>query len=165
MTTDQRQTVSVADLARFAIFGDLERDDIVEFLRTAKVRSYSPMRPSIFQQGDPGDGMYIVLSGEVDIYSLDTAKRKHLIGTLGEGEFFGEMSLIEEKGRAASAEAKGEARLIFLGRDAFTQMQKTQPAVLNRILLRMMREMSHRLRLLDQRYVTSKAALGVMQGF
>ncbi|MBI3892138.1 MAG: cyclic nucleotide-binding domain-containing protein [Candidatus Wallbacteria bacterium] len=109
--------------------------------------------------------MYIVLSGEIDIFSIDTVKRKHLINTLGEGEFFGEMSLIEEKGRAAGAEAKGDARLIFLGRDAFLQLQTSQPAVLNRILLRMMREMSNRLRMLGQRYVTSKAAIDSFSGF
>ncbi|MBI3892139.1 MAG: hypothetical protein HY303_11490 [Candidatus Wallbacteria bacterium] len=42
---EQRQPVSVAELAKFAMFRDLAQDDIVEFLRSARVRSYTPARP------------------------------------------------------------------------------------------------------------------------
>lgn len=155
------KTVAVADLARYRMFQDLEPAEIVAFLKTARVRTYGEDRKAIFSQGEQGDGMYIVLAGEVDIFTTDNAGRRHLLGTLAEGDFFGEMALVEDKPRAASAEARGhDARLVFLSRDAFFQLRSADAAVLNKILLRMMSEMSARLRGLGQRYMTSKAMMG-----
>lgn len=158
--TEQKQTLSVADLQAFPMFQDLEGPEVVAFLGAAKVRSYAPGRTLVFRQGDEADGFYVILSGEIEITSTDTVLRKHLLGTLREGEFFGEMSLIENKPRGASAEARGDARLIFLSCEAFRELQSTNAAILNKVFLRMMAEMSNRLRNMGQRYITAKAAFG-----
>jgi CRP-like cAMP-binding protein len=162
--SDSRKSISVTELATYPLFRDLTREEIVTLLDSAKVRTCAGDHRLLFRQGDPADGMYLILAGEVDVFSFDTAMRKHLIGTLGEGEFFGEMSLLEEKGRAFGVEARDEARLIFLSKEAFVALQSANAAVLSKVFLRMLSVMSNRLRLLGQRYVSARAALGSMQG-
>ncbi len=163
--TEFGPAITVSELQAYPIFQDLSETEIRSFLEAARVRTFNALAPVVFRQGDEGDGLYVIVSGEVDIYASDTAMRKHLLGTLRDGDFFGEMSLVESKPRTASVEAKGEARIIFLDRNAFQSLQQKDPAMLNKLFLRMMAEMSSRLRQLDHRFTTAKAALTSLQSF
>lgn len=66
----------------------------------------------IFAEGASGDLMYVILEGEVEILKSAQGGSAKVLSTLGKGEFFGEMALIDDSPRSASAVAKTEAKLL-----------------------------------------------------
>jgi CRP/FNR family cyclic AMP-dependent transcriptional regulator len=85
------------------------------------VREYGP-GDFIFAEGEKGDCMYAVLEGEVDI-------RKHdrVLETVQEGNVFGEMALIDQEPRSASAVAKTSCRVAAVGQRRFTMLVQQTP--------------------------------------
>ncbi len=65
----------------------------------------------IFEQGQPGDFAYMIDNGYVEI-STTTAGKKHILATLGQGEIFGEMAILDGRSRSATATAMHETTLI-----------------------------------------------------
>ncbi len=72
----------------------------------------------IFHEGDVGDYLYIIIDGEVEIYSTSEGKKK-TIAKLGEGEYFGEMALLNEKARTATVKCISSANIIGLKKSDF----------------------------------------------
>jgi CRP-like cAMP-binding protein len=73
----------------------------------------------VFRKDDPGDGLYGVLEGRI-VVTVESAQGKELIlNMFGPGEFFGEIALLDGKGRTATAVARDASRLVFLSRAAF----------------------------------------------
>jgi F420-non-reducing hydrogenase small subunit len=80
----------------------------------------------IFFEGEPGDTLYFVTEGEVEIYQ-QSEKGKYLLAQLGPQQFFGEMALISDKPRAATAVANRSTRVIALKRTEFLERTKMEP--------------------------------------
>jgi len=81
----------------------------------------------IFEDGSEGDEMFIVHLGRVGIVKQDGGK-KQVLATLGPGDFFGEMALIDNSPRSASAIAEeDETKLIVLDKPKFTYMVQQLP--------------------------------------
>lgn len=76
----------------------------------------------IFEQGDPGDFMYVVVEGEVEIIL-----RGEIINTLRPGEIFGEMALIDNRPRSATAKAAAPTKLAPVNRFSFTYYVQNSP--------------------------------------
>ena len=95
----------------------------------------------IFREGDLGTEMYIIQDGQVEILrSLDGEER--VLSVLDKGDFFGEMSVLEDLPRTASARALVRTRLLQINGSTFDQMLRGNPE----IAVRMMRKLSRRLR-------------------
>ena len=97
---------------------------------------------TIFVQGDPGDSMYVVLKGEVEL-SINGAIRE----TLGPGEPFGEMALIDRSPRVASVVALTDCRLAVISEKRFLFLIQQTPY----FALQIMKVMAERLRKMDFR--------------
>lgn len=95
----------------------------------------------IFREGDKTSDMYIVLGGEVEILQ-QWANELHEVAVLNAGDFFGEMSLLEEVPREVSARARTEYRLLRIDHSTFDQIVRENPD----IAVRMLRRLSQRLR-------------------
>jgi len=107
----------------------------------------------IFREGRPGAEMFIIEDGEVDISKLHGAVEKRL-STLGPGDFFGEMALLEDRPRSATARARTDCKLLPIDASTFDQLLRDNPE----IAIRMMRKMSGRLR----RYEEEEARADVL---
>ena len=80
---------------------------------------------TIFNEGDRGDRAYLIQSGHVDI-----VKNEMPLAKLGPGELFGEMALVDDKPRMASAVADGEVSLVIISRETFKEkLSKTDPFI------------------------------------
>lgn len=100
---------------------------------------------SIFREGDLGTEMYIIQEGQVEIIKRLEGEDQRL-ALLERGDFFGEMSILEDLPRTASARAVSECKLLQINGSTFDQMLRRNPE----IAVRMMRKLSRRLRETDQ---------------
>jgi len=98
----------------------------------------------IFREGEPGVGMYVILEGLVDIYKKDGKHERHL-ATLETGDFFGELALLEEQPRTASAMAKNHCRMIGFFRPDFMSIVERKPRIGAQIMFNMARLIGQRL--------------------
>lgn len=97
---------------------------------------------AIFDEGETGDQMYVVLAGEVDLYI-----RGRPVETLGEGGVLGEMALLEAAPRTASAVARTNCKLVPVTQKRFNLLVQHTPD----FALQIMRVMAGRLRAMDAR--------------
>jgi len=102
----------------------------------------------IFEEGDPGDRLYLVLSGEVRIEKkLDQGGgRLKALAVCFEGDFFGEMALLESQKRFARAVAQTDVRLLELTADGFARLSRSKPEAAIKFFLGLARGMSGKLR-------------------
>ncbi len=99
----------------------------------------------IFREGELGTEMYIIHEGKVEILS-GSGSKEQLLSVLEKGDFFGEMSILEDLPRAASARAVTEVKLLQINGSTFDQMLRSNPEV----AVRMMRKLARRLRETDE---------------
>jgi CRP-like cAMP-binding protein len=104
-----------------------------------------PAGESIFHEGDLGTEMFIIQEGRIEILRR-VGDEDRQVAVLERGDFFGEMSLLEDLPRTASARAMTDARLLRINGATFDQMLRDNPE----IAVRMMRKLSRRLRETDR---------------
>ena len=122
------------DLLRLHFFfSALSARDEQELLTRTRCRRV-PARRILFQQGDAGDGLYGILAGRV-AFTVDSVDGKELIlNVLGPGEFFGEIALLDGKGRTATAVTRDACRLLFIARSEFMSFFGERPEAMSRII-------------------------------
>lgn len=94
----------------------------------------------LFEEGEPGDDMYIVVAGEIEIRRR-VGGSERVLAVLAAGEFFGEMAILNGRPRSATAVARSDARLLVIDGTTFEAMLRARPE----IALRMIRALSTRL--------------------
>ncbi len=82
----------------------------------------------LFKEGAAGDEMYLIRSGKIRIMK-DLEGTKKTLAVIGEGEFFGEMALLDKRPRSASAIAETDAKLIIVDRNAFLSSVNKNPFI------------------------------------
>lgn len=112
--------------ARHPFFSALTDETARELLRRAAVRRFEAGE-LVFRRGDPGDGLYGVLSGSVLIVAESAEGKDLIINRHGAGEIFGELALLDGKGRSASAVAHEASELMLVSRDKLLAFLKLKP--------------------------------------
>jgi len=132
-------------LENVPIFSDLDERELIEVEKIVHRRQYKKGEP-IFRMGDPGLGMYIIVTGTVDIVEeLQDENQKH-IATLGHGAFFGDLALLDESPRSASAIAAVDCDIIGFFRPDLMDMLYRKPQLGIKILVALARDIGERLR-------------------
>jgi CRP-like cAMP-binding protein len=120
------------------LFSDLDDSELSKIARLLKEHKVSE-NEVIFNQGDPGDGLYIILQGRVRIATTDSFGRERVLAFYGPGEFFGDMAVLTGAPRSASASASADGRLLQLRKDDFDVLVATNVGVM-RAMMRVMVE-------------------------
>ncbi len=147
-----------------AILEDMNREELEALREGAKLREYDEKNPILCEEGTTGDGFGLVVSGQVRVFKSDTKGKEYLLAVLKEGDFFGEMALIDEEVRSASCHALEDVTVLWINHGQFKKLQETHQDLVSKLLIKLMVNLSHRLRLLNDRYVyvrscyTGKAA-------
>ena len=87
----------------------------------------------LFEEGQPGDYMYVVQSGEVEI-RRQVGETERVLAVLPAGEFFGEMAILNGRPRSATAVVRSAARLIVIEGKTFEAMLRARPEIAMRII-------------------------------
>jgi len=97
----------------------------------------------LFTQGSPGEEMYIVHSGKVGIYLEGTSGQRELLATMQPGDYFGEMALVDDSPRSATAIVEEDnTKLLVLDKKKFIYLIRNQP----NFALLVMGKLCHQLR-------------------
>jgi len=125
-------------MAKFKV-GSNNDEDTHDSLRP--LRTHFSKGSIIFSEGDLGLTMYVIESGEVEIHKV-LAGKNQVLATLGKGDFFGEMCMLEDESpRSATAFALEDVTAVVIDQSAFTFILKHNPE----IAIRMMRKLAIRL--------------------
>jgi CRP/FNR family cyclic AMP-dependent transcriptional regulator len=93
-----------------------------------EVETFEPGEP-VIKEGSKGTSAFIILSGAVEVLKK-SGDRDIPVATLGEGQVFGEMGLIEDRPRSATIKAMTELKLRVISREGFNELLKKKPSVL-----------------------------------
>ncbi len=127
------------------LFASLD-DDAARELRSLLSDKRVPQNTRLFRQGDKGDAMYLIESGRVRISIRDEEDKEVVLAELAQGDFFGEMSLIDGRQRSADAKVIDDAQLAILSREAFLSFVRSNSDV----ALEMLSALTDRLRRTDE---------------
>lgn len=135
----------IEHLAATAVFRDLGWRALRQIREMVHIREYSK-DDVVFFEGQPGSGMYTVLSGGVRIVLNYARENETELVRLGPGDFFGELSLLDEAPRSATVVAIGPTRLGGFFRPDLMELINRQPRIGVKILLNLSAVLSERLR-------------------
>ena len=142
------------DLKPIAVLQAMDRDALARLAAALGDASYSDGQP-VFAEGDPGDSMYFIVHGcvRIDKRTETTGHDSKTLAVLEAGDYFGEMALLDQKPRSASAIVQGHARILRLSKAAFDQLQSQGSAAGLSVLFAMIRTSSERIRRLSNQLV------------
>src|SRR5882757_6760342 len=113
-------------LASCPLFRPLSPGELHVLQKAAQERSFAAGE-EIFKEGDTGDGVYVVKDGLVQISGLIGENVRHVFSQVNPGEIFGEMAVLENKPRSASAVAQKPTIVYFIPRDAMLKLVESSP--------------------------------------
>jgi len=136
----------LSNLRIVPILDGLSRDELKEFERIVHHRHYKADE-NIFWEGEPGVGIYIIQEGAVRIYkTLPDGSDKEL-AILKNGDFFGEMALLDESPRSASAVALETSHILGLFRPEFFDILERKPRLGLDVTTKLAQMIGNRLRI------------------
>lgn len=149
----QLRTVLAESVRLFAGLDDSELDCLLALSKPITVKA----RREVCRKGEPGDALYIVISGKLKVAVTSEDGREAILALLEDGETFGEMSLLDERPRSANVIAVQDSELLVIQRQDFTSYLVGHPKVSISLLgilcrrLRLMDDMMEDMRFLDIR--------------
>ena len=119
-------SADTAFLAQIHLFAQLDEDERTVLAQAMSHRTAATGEP-LFRAGEPGDSMFIVEHGAVELFVTDTTGQKIVLHTSQPGDFFGELSLLDGGSRTASATAVEPTSLLVLDREDLLQLFRKRP--------------------------------------
>jgi CRP-like cAMP-binding protein len=132
-------------LAKVPFFDGLTREALSIIAQATSEEAHA-LGTRIFQYGDPGDKLFIILEGKVRISREVAGMGEEALAVLGPGQVFGEMALLDEFPRSADARAHERCRLVVITKDAFEDLLFMHKDLAYEVLWACVRMLSARLR-------------------
>ncbi len=129
-------------LKNVPFFSKLDQDEMMELSSRLIPRRFSPGQ-IIFHLGDPGGLLYIITKGKVKIAHSNPDGQEALLAILGSGDFFGELALLDDATRSATAEAIEQTETLTLHRTEFMRFIDKHPAFARHVLYVLSRRIRH----------------------
>lgn len=132
------------DLKRFALFAELTEHEIQGIMKLSFVKKYEA-GSTLFVEGMPGEVLYVVQNGGVAIVKK-TQSGELTLAEIGPGESLGELSLLDDSPRSATARVVVDSELIVITRKCFQEMLAHDPLVTAKLLMHFLKVTASRLR-------------------
>jgi CRP/FNR family cyclic AMP-dependent transcriptional regulator len=116
-------------LAAVRLFQHLGPDDLKKVAKIAKPKRVAP-HTVVFFEGNRADAFFIVLSGSLKVYQTAKDGRVKVLSTMGPGETFGELAMLDGHPRSASVETVSASELLVISRKDFRELATATPGIL-----------------------------------
>jgi CRP/FNR family cyclic AMP-dependent transcriptional regulator len=136
--------MDVSVLKYIPLFSELGEHDLTEISKVA-VRQEFKKDNMILIEEEVGSTMFIILDGRVKISRISDEGREVILSILSEGDFFGEMSILDGQTRSANVVTLGDSKILVIRREEFLKMLRDYP----QIAINLLKELAHRLRRSD----------------
>ncbi len=136
--------MDISVLKYIPIFSELSDDDLVKIAKVAIRQLYRKDNMLLIEE-EIGSTMFIILDGRVKISRISDDGREVILSILGEGDFFGEMSILDGETRSANVVTLEDSNILVIRREDFLQMLHDYP----QIAINLLKELAHRLRRSD----------------
>lgn len=142
-------------LQQIPLFSSLNQSEL-EAIDRVSITKIFPKDKIILLEDEDGDTLFIIINGKVKVTTFSESGKEVIFSILNEGDFFGEMSLLDGKPRSATVVSMDDAKIQLIRRTEFYRLLEDHP----RIALRLLEELASRLRKADER-IESLAILDV----
>jgi CRP-like cAMP-binding protein len=136
--------MDVSTLKNIPLFSELEDDDLVAISKVAVRQSFRKDNMVLIEE-EVGSTMFIILDGRVKISRISDEGREVILSIMSEGDFFGEMSILDGQARSANVVTLEDSTILVIHREDFLQMMHDFP----QIAINLLKELAHRLRRSD----------------
>jgi hypothetical protein len=124
----ESSTMTSLPVVQTPLFPDFSVDELVEVIRGLELRSFEPGE-IVVTEGEPGESLFVLTTGSVRTYVRDANGRSSAVRILGEGDFFGEVSLLEGSPRTATVTAARRTELLEIDRLTLGEIAHRHPRV------------------------------------
>jgi CRP-like cAMP-binding protein len=136
--------MDVGFLKYIPLFSELSEDDLREILKLAMRQVYKKDNMVLIEE-EIGSTMFIIIDGRVKISRISDDGREVILSILSEGDFFGEMSILDGQNRSANVVTLDDSKIMIIRREDFLQMLHDYP----QIAINLLKELAGRLRRSD----------------
>jgi signal transduction histidine kinase len=150
--------MNIDELRQVPLFADISEEDLEQLYKMADTISI-PAGQLVLREGDPGDSLYVLLDGELEVTKRQ-GDQDILLAIYKPGQFFGEMALLEQTPRSASVRTLQESRLMVISQVAFQTLLSCSPSA----PLKILHTVTSRLRSTESMLIQNQkmAALGTL---
>jgi len=141
--------MDTAFIKQAAVFSDLEDDEISRIAEICTEQHFK-FGQTIFNEGDPGNRLFIIAEGEVRISRDVPGSGEEALAVLKKGACFGEMAVFDRSERSTDAIANTDSTLITIARNDFEMLLDFDRDLAYKVLWRMVRLLSDRLRVTNE---------------
>lgn len=153
---NKQESETVLTLKQVPIFEGFSNKEFKELEKLIHHRTYKPGE-HVFKIQAPGEGMYILFSGHVEIVLGEESENRQILATLKKGDFFGELALLDEEPRSAAAISTDHSEMLgFFRPDLFSLLDRN-PVLGNKILLNLAKVIGERLRATNKLLVQAQS--------
>ena len=139
----------MTDLSHISIFEGLPEAELSALQELCITRTY-PKNTVIINEGDQANAMFICTSGKVKVYVSDENGKEFVLNSMGPGEYFGELSLLDDETRSASVITTDKSTFSILYKEDFSKVVLNHPD----IALVLLRNLASRIRKLTENVKT-----------
>ena len=118
----------MSKLQNIELFEGLSEEDLATLEKLTVTRSY-PKNTVLINEGDQANAMYFIDNGKVRVYVSDDQGKEFILNTMGEGEYFGELSLLDDEKRSASVITTEKSAFSIIYKDDITDAIVNNPTL------------------------------------
>jgi CRP-like cAMP-binding protein len=150
-TKNMPEQVDYERLKQISLFKELTDTELEIVMRKVFEKPYKK-GSTLFVEGMPGEVLYIVTVGGVEITKKTKDRGEVEVAQLGQGEIVGEMSLIDSGARTATGKTSMDSKLVVITKKSFNEILESDPAIAAKILMELLRIVNKRLRVTDKKF-------------
>jgi CRP/FNR family cyclic AMP-dependent transcriptional regulator len=120
-------------LQQVELFQGLSKDELETLSGNSSSRSF-PKNTVVIHENDPADSLFIIESGKVKVYCSDKNGKEFIMNTQGEGDYFGELALLDDSTRSASVRTVEKSSFCIIFKDNFNRILDDHPNIARKLI-------------------------------
>jgi CRP/FNR family transcriptional regulator len=146
--------IKTSTLKRQILLEDLSKTDLAKIAKITKQLSFKK-GDIIFREKDETRGLYLLISGKVEVSKITQDGWKQTLAVLESEHFFGELSIIEHRRHEAKAVALENTELLLISRKDFEKMEKHDVALTSKLMKKLVLILSMNLRRMNEKFLNA----------